>query len=206
MSTTPFTDALAAIESNSQCLVGIEIISLNQSLGRVLAQDIYAEIDIPPAANSAMDGYVMRFDDWQEGKVLPISQRIPAGQAPSTLAENTVARIFTGAEVPSNADLVIIQENATIHDEGVSFQQQPKQHDNIRPQGQDVSKGSLVLSKGTRLEPQHLGIIASLGQSELNVFSLLKVGILTQVMNSSLLATLFNKGKSITAMAPCSKP
>ena len=56
----PFTEALATIQSNSQCLVGTEVIELKESLGRVLAQDVFAAIDLPPAANSAMDGYVMR--------------------------------------------------------------------------------------------------------------------------------------------------
>lgn len=175
----PFNEALATIEANSQRLVKTEKIELSCALGRVLAQDIFASIDIPPAANSAMDGYVMRFQDWQADKVFPISQRIPAGVAPDKLTENTVARIFTGAEIPENTDLVIMQENATTYDEGVSFFQTPKQNDNIRPRGQDVMKGSLVLSKGIRLEPQHLGIIASLGLNQFEVFKPLNVGILT---------------------------
>lgn len=175
----PFTQALAEIQANSQLLVGTESISLAHSLGKILAQDIFAGLDIPPAANSAMDGYVMRFEDWQADKVFEISQRIPAGQAPVDLKENTVARIFTGAEIPNNADLVIMQENATVCDKGVSFAQTPKQNDNIRPQGQDVQKGARVLEKGIRLEPQHLGIIASLGIEKITVFKALKVGILT---------------------------
>jgi len=174
-----FTDALNTIQANSKCLVSNQTIELNQALGKVLAQDIIAELDIPPASNSAMDGYVMRLEDWQANKVFTISQRIPAGQAATELAPGTVARIFTGAEIPTNADLVIMQENATQQDEGVSFQQTPKQHDNIRPQGQDITKGDLVLSKGTRLEAQHLGMIASLGIKQVNVFSKLSVGVLT---------------------------
>ena len=175
----PFTQALVEIEAKSKCLVKAETIELNQSLGRVLAQDVFADIDIPPAANSAMDGYTMRFEDFQEGKIFEVSQRIPAGQAPLTLKENTVARIFTGAEVPENADLVIMQESATVEENGVSFQNTPIQNENIRPQGQDVKKGAQVLSKGLRLEAQHLGIIASLGINQIKVFSCLKVGILT---------------------------
>ena len=54
----------------------------------MLAQDVFADIDIPPAANSAMDGYTMRFEDFQEGKIFEVSQRIPAGLAPLTLKEN----------------------------------------------------------------------------------------------------------------------
>lgn len=176
----PFTEALSTIQRNSQQLVATQSIVLEQSLGRVLAQDIIASIDIPPAANSAMDGYVMRFEDWQADKTFTISQRIPAGVAPTPLTENTVARIFTGAEIPANADLVIMQENAQLDDNGdVSFSQTPVQHDNIRPQGQDVQNGSVVLKKGIRIEAQHIGIIASLGIKQINVFNTLKVGILT---------------------------
>ncbi|OUR65158.1 molybdopterin molybdenumtransferase MoeA, partial [Marinomonas sp. 42_23_T18] len=198
----PFTEALATIQSNSQCLVKEDTIALNKSLGRVLAQDIYASIDIPPAANSAMDGYVMRFDDWQANKVFPISQRIPAGVAPEQLQENTVARIFTGAEIPANADLVIMQENAITHDEGVSFTQVPKQNDNIRPQGQDVLKDSRVLEKGLRLDAQHLGIIASLGINQIAVFDKLKVGVLTTGDELITAGNTLNKGQIFNSNGP----
>ena len=72
-----------------------------------------------------------------------------------------------------------MQENATVEENGVSFQNTPIQNENIRPQGQDIKKGAQVLSKGLRLEAQHLGIIASLGINQIKVFSCLKVGILT---------------------------
>jgi len=198
----PFTEALATIQSNSQCLVKEDTIALNKSLGRVLAQDIYASIDIPPAANSAMDGYAMRFEDWQANKVFPISQRIPAGVAQEQLQENTVARIFTGAEIPANADLVIMQENAITHDEGVSFTQVPKQNDNIRPQGQDVLKDSCVLEKGLRLDAQHLGIIASLGINQIAVFDKLKVGVLTTGDELIAAGNTLNKGQIFNSNGP----
>lgn len=198
----PFTEALATIQSNSECLVGTEVIELKQSLGRVLAQDLFAAIDIPPAANSAMDGYVMRFEDWKSDRVFPISQRIPAGVAPSRLEDNTVARIFTGAEIPENADLVIMQENAIICDDGVSFAQTPKQNDNIRHQGQDILKGSLALSKGLRLEAQHLGMIASLGINQVAVFNTLKVGILTTGDELVSAGNTLNKGQIYNSNGP----
>ncbi len=174
-----FMDALKHLEVQSKCLVKIEEIDLSKTLHRILAVDIVAPINVPPAANSAMDGYALKHSEWQPNKSFPISQRVAAGAVPSRLKENTCARIFTGAEIPQGADLVVMQENAVTESEFISFPNQPKPQDNIRPAGQDITQGSLVFCKGKQLQAQHVGMLASLGINKVKVFSQLNVGVLT---------------------------
>jgi len=149
----------------------------------VLAEDIVSALNVPPADNSAMDGYAIKSSDIpsdvsvQNSQSLVISQRIHAGHAPSALAENTAARIFTGAEIPAGADTVVIQENCTEVDGTVIFQQAAKPRDNIRRQGQDIAKGSTILSKGSRLSAPEIGLLASIGISSVKVYRPLTIAI-----------------------------
>ncbi len=152
---------------------------LSQALGKILAQDIVSNIDVPPAPNSAMDGYCIRFDDYAEGKSLPISQRIPAGVAPLPLQPGTAARIFTGAEIPLHADTVLMQEDCTENADGLQIHEAPRKGQHIRPQGQDIHAGQCILEKGRRLKAQDLGLLASIGVASVQVFKPLTVAILS---------------------------
>jgi len=174
-----FIDALKHIEAHSKCLVNTEEINLSDALYRILAIDITAPINVPPAANSAMDGYALRHAEWLPDKKFPISQRIAAGTVPTPLEENTCARIFTGAEIPQGTNIVVMQENAIVANQSVSFPDQPKLHENIRPKGQDITQGVLIFQKGKQLQAQHIGMLANLGINRLKVFKRLKVGVLT---------------------------
>ena len=144
---------------------------------RVLAEDIIANIDVPPADNSAMDGYAMRAADAQDSATISISQRIQAGDAPTALAENSAARIFTGAEVPEGADSVAMQENCTANEEQVTFVEPVNFGSNIRRRGQDIAKGATILKKGQRLRAQELGLLASIGVHTVKTYQALKVAI-----------------------------
>ena len=144
---------------------------------RVLAEDIIADIDVPPADNSAMDGYAMRAADAQHSATLTISQRIQAGEAPTPLADNTAARIFTGAEVPAGADTVAMQENCSANEEQVTFIEPINPGSNIRRKGQDIAKGATVLKKGQRLRAQELGLLASIGIHSVKTYQPLKIAI-----------------------------
>jgi molybdopterin molybdotransferase len=94
-------------------------ISTFEALGRVLAEDVRSTLDVPPADNTSMDGYAVRVGDLPSpGTVLPLSQRIPAGHVGQPLAPGSVARIFTGAQVPAGADAIVMQEQATVLDDG----------------------------------------------------------------------------------------
>ena len=171
-------EAKTAILAEAQVLAGIEEVPLFECLGRVLAEDIYSLVDVPRADNSAMDGVVVACSDCKdEENNLPISQRIAAGQNTKPLKPETAARIFTGAEIPKGGNAVIIQEDCHFIDDRVYFRGKPKLGANIRKQGQDIQKGALILAKGTRLRPQELSLIASIGLSQISVFKKLKVGV-----------------------------
>jgi molybdopterin molybdotransferase len=104
-------EALARLKSQSRVLVDEQKIKLDEGLGRVLASDIVSGINVPPEDNSAMDGYALRWEDWRgSDHALKISQRIAAGTPPAPLTAGTAARIFTGAEIPDGADVVVMQE------------------------------------------------------------------------------------------------
>ena len=165
-------------------LVEQESIPLALGLGRILSQDIVAGINVPGFDNSAMDGYALKFADWQaaDGQpTLPVSQRITAGDAPQPLADNSCARIFTGAAIPDNADIVIMQEQADVLESGeVRFSADGvKPNQNIRPAGQDIKNGTTVFKAGRRLRAEDLGVIASIGLMEIQVQRKLKVAVIS---------------------------
>jgi len=157
----------------------LEQVALEDADGRILAMPLVADLDLPPWDNSAMDGYALRLDDWQ-GEPLRVSQRIFAGQAPAPLEPGTCARIFTGAPVPAGADCVEMQENTEVLDDGrVRFVEQLRPGRNIRRRGNEVRVGDEVLSAGTALGPAELGVAASLGRAQLNVFRRPRVAVLS---------------------------
>jgi molybdopterin molybdotransferase len=147
-----------------------EALSTFDALGRVLGEDVRSGLDVPPADNTSMDGYAMRCADVPAaGTVLPVSQRIPAGVAGDALKPGTAARIFTGAQVPLGADAVVMQEQCEALGEGVRVDVVPASGQWIRRRGEDVQQGQVVLTAGTRLTPQALGLAASVGAATLQV-------------------------------------
>ena len=148
----------------------VQTVSTFDGLGRVLASDVVATVDVPSADNSAMDGYAVRHADVPEaGRVLPVSQRIAAGQVAAALQPGSAARIFTGALVPEGADAVVMQEQCEALDGGVRIGIVPAAGLAIRRRGEDVRRDSVVLPAGTRLTPQALGLAASVGVASLDV-------------------------------------
>ncbi len=152
---------------------------LRQALGRVLAETIEAEIDVPGCAMSAMDGYAINTADLAASGLtsLSLSQRIVAGVAAKALAPGTAARIFTGAPIPDGADAVIMQEQVDAVDHEIRFDSRPASGNNIRPAGNDIRRGTTVLSKGCRLRAQDIGLAASVGLLTLPVYEPVKVGM-----------------------------
>ena len=172
--------ALEKLLADASVMVSDETAGLDEGLGRVLAEDVVSAIDVPPADNSAMDGYALRHQDWHGPEVaLPISQRITAGTPPQPLQLRTAARIFTGAEVPDGADTVVMQERCRTDGQYVLIEAMPDLGGNIRPQGQDIRSGATVLEAGQRLRAQDLGLIASLGIAQVPVKCHLKVAIIS---------------------------
>lgn len=172
--------AVAELRKTATILAGRESCALHRCLGRVLAADIHAPLDVPPADNSAMDGYALRYADWRSADLeIPLSQRIVAGSSPAALEEGTAARIFTGAEIPAGADTVVMQENCEATEAGVRIQRLPPPGANVRPRAQDIRSGQPVYEAGRRLRAQDLGLIASLGIAEVDVYQRLKVAIIS---------------------------
>jgi len=171
---------VATLLGRAQRRVDRETVPLIDALGRTLAADVVAGIDVPPADNSAMDGYALRHVDWSPADPgLPLSQRVTAGSAPEPLAAGTAARIFTGAEIPAGADTVVMQEDCEALDDAVRIRALPDAGANIRRRGQDIRCGEQVLPAGRRLRPQDLGLAASLGLAEVAVWRRLRVAILS---------------------------
>lgn len=150
-------------------------VSTVDALGRVLAAEVRAAIDVPPADNTAMDGYAVRCADvLAAGTTLPVSQRIPAGVVGAPLAAGTAARIFTGGQVPAGADAVVMQEQCVAEGDAstgaaVRIDAVPQPGQWVRRRGEDVRSGAVVLPAGTRLTPQALGLAASVGAATLAV-------------------------------------
>jgi molybdopterin molybdotransferase len=169
-------DALANLLGavSASCATQAETVSTFDALGRVLAEDVRSLLDVPPADNTSMDGYAMRAADVSAiGAVLPVSQRIPAGVVGQPLQPGTAVRIFTGAQVPSGADVVVMQEQCeAVSGDGlgsVRVQLVPPAGQWIRRRGEDVQRGAVVLAAGTRLTPAALGLAASVGAATLQV-------------------------------------
>ena len=165
-------EALSRLLGAVRPLPATEVQSLStfDALGRVLAEDVRSGLDVPPADNSSMDGYAMRFADVSAaGSVLPVSQRIAAGVVGAPLQPGTAARIFTGAQVPFGADAVVMQEQCEAQGDSVRVDAVPIQGQWIRRRGEDVQDGQVVLPAGARLTPQALGLAASVGAATLRV-------------------------------------
>jgi molybdopterin molybdotransferase len=158
--------------------LGTEEVPLDQAGGRVLAGDITARWDLPPFANSAMDGYALRAEDTAAARPdtplrLSLASRpLAAGDGSlSPLAPGQTARIFTGAPVPSGADAVVMQEAVSPAPEGdaVVLTRPAKPGDHIRPAGEDVKAGDPLLPAGRRLRPYEIGLLAAQGIRQVTV-------------------------------------
>jgi molybdopterin molybdotransferase len=144
----------------------------------VLAQSLVSAIDVPAWDNSAMDGYALRSADVpRAGTRLPVSQRIAAGSPAMPLRPGSAARIFTGAPLPEGADTVVIQERCEADENGVTVGIAPEVGANINRAGQDIRRGAEIIAAGTQLLPQHIGLAASVGVPELDVYRRLRVAL-----------------------------
>jgi len=157
---------------------------LDDALGGVLAEDVVSPLDIPAWANSAMDGYAARGEDVRgAAETSPVRLRVvehlPAGRFPTRrIGRGECARIFTGAPLPEGADSVIRQEDTDQGAETVTILKDRDVGVNTRRAGEDIRKGSTVLSAGTELGPAQLGVLASLAAAHPLVYRRPRVAIL----------------------------
>lgn len=170
-----FDEALNLMLADARPL-GVEKVALAEGLGRVLAEDIFSDLDMPPFDKSAMDGFACRRAD------LPgpfkVIEDIPAGRMPEkAIAPGEAARIMTGAPLPQGADCVFILEDSAEEDGQVRFTAR-NTSDNYCRCGEDLQTGACVLNKGECLGAAHLAILATVGAVEVAVAKRPRLGII----------------------------
>jgi molybdopterin molybdotransferase len=172
-------DTLATLLKHAQPIEESERIPLRDAGGCVLIRDLISPVDVPGFDNSAMDGFALHSDDMERAQSdgLVISQRIPAGLQGRPLQPGTAARIFTGAPVPDGADTVVIQEACRVVGERMFVEKPASPGDNIRPRGNDISAGDVILPAGTLLEAAQLGLAASVGIAGIEIRRRLRVAV-----------------------------
>jgi molybdopterin molybdotransferase len=177
-------DALTTILETVPSLAG-ERISLLQAVGRVLAEDIRSEREVPPFANSAMDGYAVCWDDIRDTTseqpiALDVLEVIQAGAVPhQAVTTGTASKIMTGAVMPQGADTVIRVEDTEEHDNRVWIKRPERLGTHIRESGEDIRRGQVVLEKGRVLRPADIGLLASVGRGFVLVRQRPRVAILS---------------------------
>ena len=157
-----------------------EIVNLLDAEDKILAENIYSKISLPPFKNSAVDGYALLKQDLNKTPKNINNIRVAAGDtATHKIKGGEVIRIFTGAKMPSNSTTVVMQENTEIIDNKLFLIKIPIYGDNCRHKGEDISKGSLVLKKGTKIDTKNLNLIAAIGYSKIKVYVKIKIGFYT---------------------------
>jgi len=157
-----------------------ERVDLVAALGRVLAETVRSTRVIPPWPNSSMDGYAVRAGDTHPGAVLTVVGRVVAGTLPDRpIATGEAMRIFTGAPLPGGADAVVPQEDVDAGEPRVTLRVAAERGAYVRPAGEDVRAGDLVLEAGTVIGPAEIGLLATLGHAQVEVSRRPRVAVLS---------------------------
>ncbi|HCE3384118.1 TPA: bifunctional molybdopterin-guanine dinucleotide biosynthesis adaptor protein MobB/molybdopterin molybdotransferase MoeA [Vibrio parahaemolyticus] len=156
----------------------IEACKIENAYGRVLAEDIISPVNVPQYTNSAMDGYAIRSDDVDRDSYQIVAEVMAGHAYDQPLEVGQAVKIMTGAPTPRNGDTVVMREQASQEGDKVTFNgANIKAGQNVRQAGEDLAIGSYVFTVGTRLASPEMGMIASLGFGEANVFRKLKVAV-----------------------------
>lgn len=173
-------EAVAKALENTRPVTQVEMVSLFDSLNRVLARDVICKKSLPAFDNSAMDGYAVKTAD--AGKTVTINGTIFAGDFPEDVVinEGSVHKIMTGAFVPATTDAIVPYEDAEVVDENtVKLPEKIKAGKHIRRLGEEVMAGDQILKAGDLIRPAHMAVLASQGITQVAVFRKLKIGILS---------------------------
>lgn len=156
----------------------IEACKIENAYGRVLAEHIISPVNVPQYTNSAMDGYAIRSDDVDRDSYQVVAEVMAGHAYDQPLEVGQAVKIMTGAPTPLNGDTVVMREQASQEGDKVTFNgANIKAGQNVRQAGEDLAIGSDVFTAGTRLASPEMGMIASLGFGEANVFRKLKVAV-----------------------------
>ncbi len=171
---------------DATAVLGLEKISILDAFGRMLGEDIVAERDNPPWANSAMDGFAVKWVDIkqeyaiQKPVTLAVIEDVPAGKMPSkTVGVGQAIRIMTGSPIPQGADTVLKVEDTEHTPDAVRVFKPEPRGSNIRPQGEDVKKGECIIGRGMQIRPGEAGMLAILAKSFVFVYQRPRVAILS---------------------------
>lgn len=176
----PISEALEHLLSSCNPNARNEQVNLFDGLNRVLAESVKSRVNVPPSDNSAMDGYAFFVDDnlpsnttmMIQGQALagkPFTESVKAGYC---------VRITTGGILPKGTNTVLMQENVTKSDNRITTNQAVRRGNSVRLAGEDIRQGQTVVTKGTRLSPAHLALIASVGIDKVSVQSKPKVAVI----------------------------
>ena len=172
-------EAVALAAERLPVAADAETVPLARADGRIAAEDVFALGNLPPFANSAVDGYAVRYADLSpDGETLvPIGGRLAAGSAERISAAGRAVRIFTGAAMPPDADTVFMQEDVTVDGDAVRLPAGLKRGANMRPPGEDVAEGGVIIRAGRILKPQDVALAAAAGHQNILVRKPLRVAI-----------------------------
>lgn len=174
----PIDDAIVQMLAQLNAPSNHEQCNLLDALDRVIAEDIYAPINVPAYDNSAMDGYALNWDTSTSTNKFTIVGQCLAGQFVDTpLQAGEALRIMTGAPLPPCATAVVMQENTQVTNNQLDVFKPPKANENIRRAGEDIAQGTLILKKGHKLKALDIALLASIGIHQCKVYSRLKVAI-----------------------------
>ncbi len=161
-------------------ITSYEIIDLRNSKGRILAEDLKSQINLPPFNNSAVDGYALIKKDLNLKKTFICTRRIAAGDNKKIIIKaGEAVRVFTGAKMPSNSCTVVMQENVIKRGENIILLKTPLFGENYRLKGEDIKKNKKILFKGTKINQQNLNLIAAAGIRKIKVYKKIKIGFFT---------------------------
>ncbi|MGM0405235.1 MAG: gephyrin-like molybdotransferase Glp [Thermoplasmatota archaeon] len=172
-----YKDALNTVMEITPLMDKIEYVSLSESVGRVLAEDVKSDMSVPPFARAAMDGFAVKADDtYGAGKFDPnnleVTGNIHAGDSPELVIEKgKCTQIATGAPIPEGADAVVKVENTELDDGGIVQIYEPVHPgQNVSPRGEDIDEGEVVLKKNEFLTSAKIGALAAMGKEKVKVY------------------------------------
>lgn len=177
---TPLDDALTQLLEPLAMVTDTETVAVEQACGRVVAEAVISGLNIPPADNSAMDGYAVRSSDAHQGaRLQQVGEAFAGHPFHGCVAPGECVRIMTGGQLPAGADCVVMQENVLADGEQIELQHDQSGGDNVRCAGEDIACGDVVFEPGRRLRAADIGLLSSLGLTQVSVRRRLKIALIS---------------------------